>query len=310
MDDPTFREFCLTYFDADLDGKVSRAEANAGTQIGMQYIVGLQSIKGIGYFSNLNDISFQECHHLKSADLSNNLKLKVIQNKAFASCTNMKSLRLPGSVTSIGESAFSFCEALTEIHIPPSVVSIGAAPLAGCTRLATIHGKYASADNRCLICDGRLMAFAPAGLTEYTLPNDTKAIAAMAFAECTELIGVHIPDHVTSIEAFAFLGCHNLKEIDIPQETNTIQGYAFQHCLNLTHITIPEKVTSIGSCAFYYCNRLADIYFKPTVPPSIGTDPFDDLCLPVTIHVPAASVEAYKTAPGWSRYTTQIVGDL
>lgn len=121
---------------------------------------------------------------------------------------------------------------------------------------------------------------------------------------------LRLPGSVTSIEAFAFLECHNLKEIDIPQEATTIQGYAFQHCLNLTHITIPEKVTSIGSCAFYYCNRLADIYFKPTVPPSIGTDPFDDLCLPVKIHVPAASVEAYKTAPGWSHYATQIVGDL
>ncbi len=64
-----------------------------------------------------------------------------------------------------------------------------------------------------------------------------KIIEADAFAECTALTTITLPDSVESIANFAFVGCSSL-----------------------VSITIPVSIKFIKSCTFYYCTNLADIY--------------------------------------------------
>ena len=54
---------------------------------------------------------------------------------------------------------------------------------------------------------------------------------------------------IISYEAFA--GCSNLGSITIPDGVTTIGDNAFNDCSSLATITIPDSVTSIGSSAFY-----------------------------------------------------------
>ena len=49
---------------------------------------------------------------------------KIICDRAFEDCKSLRSLVIPNSVTSIGESAFSFCSSLKSIVLPDGVVSI------------------------------------------------------------------------------------------------------------------------------------------------------------------------------------------
>lgn len=51
---------------------------------------------------------------------------------AFLYCSDLLSVTIPNSVTSIGKSAFGNCEKLTSITIPNSVTSIGDGWLSGC----------------------------------------------------------------------------------------------------------------------------------------------------------------------------------
>ncbi len=232
---------------------------------------GLTSI-GIGVFKNCSNLTsihipetvttiessaFQGCSKLTSINLPNGLT--TIKDSAFRDCSNLTSITIPEGVTTIENNAFYYCSSLTSITIPEKVSSIGKKVFVGCSSLSAFYGKYASKDNRYLIKYGSLLAFASAGLTDYTIPD--------------EVVG--------------------------------IGNYAFYDCSSLKSITIPDGVISIGYMAFRGCNM--SIYCKPTIPPTVeGGDVFP---WSVKIYVPTASVEAYKTAEGWSSYASLIVAD-
>jgi hypothetical protein len=82
---------------------------------------------------------------------------------------------------------------------------------------------------------------------------------------------------------------------------------AFYGCSGLTSCTIGSGVTSIGSSAFLNCSGLTSITVKAVTPPTLGDTPrvfdLDNNC---PIYVPSASVNAYKTASGWSSYSSRI----
>lgn len=103
-----------------------------------------------------------------------------------------------------------------------------------------------------------------------------------------------------------FCGCENLYSIILPENLFEIGAEGFVDC-NLSTITIPKGVKVIGEYAFAHSNRLTAIYCKPTTPP----DTHDSILYgsdKVVIYVPRASVNAYKTASGWSYYADRIVG--
>ena len=66
-----------------------------------------------------------------------------IPNNAFINCTNLTTVTLKDSVTSIGGSAFNGCSGLTSITIPDSVTSMGNYAFRGCSKL-TINVRAAS----------------------------------------------------------------------------------------------------------------------------------------------------------------------
>ena len=99
------------------------------------------------------------------------------------------------------------------------------------------------------------------------------SIGSYAFAYCSSLTSITLPDSVTSIGEFAFENCSNLTSITIPNSVTSIGNSAFWNCIRLTSITIPNSVTSIGDHAFYCCSNLTSITIPNSVT-SIGYEAF------------------------------------
>ena len=143
----------------------------------------------------------------------------TIGDSAFNNCHSLTSVTIGNGVKSIGISAFLHCRSLTSITIPNSVTMIGSGAFEGCSNLSAFYGKLASSDNRCLIVDGCLTAFAPAGLTFYTIPNSITSIGICAFSQCSGLTRITIGNNVKSIGNGAFYLCSNLIYINCRAQT-------------------------------------------------------------------------------------------
>ena len=114
----------------------------------------------------------------------NKYSVSEIAPEVFRNYSRLLSIKIPNSVTSIGNIAFSGCSGLTSLTIPNSVTSIGEEAFRGCS-----------------------------GLTSLTIPNSVTSIGNSAFSGCSGLTSLTIPNSVTDIGKSAFGGCSGLKEI-------------------------------------------------------------------------------------------------
>jgi len=207
--DANVKAICVQNWDTNGDGELSDIEAAAVTSLN-------------GKFTDKYSItSFDELKYFTG--------LTTIEDYAFQSCLNLKSITLPNSIRGIGKSAFDGCSRLTSIDIPESVTYIS-------------HGAFSSCSH----------------LTSINIPNRVTGIADWLFSGCGSLTNIIIPNSVTYIGEVAFSRC-GLTNIDIPNSVTRIDKSAFSGCYRLTSIIIPNSVTSIGDRAFRDCNSLASI---------------------------------------------------
>ena len=97
-------------------------------------------------------------------------------------------------------------------------------------------------------------------------------IGNYAFAGCSNLISVQLPNTVIAIQPWAFIGS-SITSIDIPNSVQMIGKMAFYACTSLQDVTLPEGLTKINEYLFGYCYSLKNIHLPSTLR-YIGTDPF------------------------------------
>ena len=123
------------------------------------------------------------------------------------------------------------------------------------------------------------------GLTSITIPDSIACVGIWWSPGCSSLTSITIPDSVTNIGGWAFSECSSLTSITIPDGVVSIGEYAFYHCRSLTSITIPDGVTSIGDSTFEFCNSLTSITIPGDII-SIGNYAFSGCSSLTSITIP------------------------
>ncbi len=223
----------------------------------------------------LGDYMFYGCG-LTSVKIPNSVTR--IGENAFCYCQSLTSVTIPNSVKSIGHKVFDGCSSLTSITIPNSVKSIGEGAFSLCQSLTSIAveegNTYYHMDSNCLIETASNKLIRGCNLTSVTIPNSVTSIGYGAFSDCSSLTSVTIPNYVTSIGSQAFWHCSSLTSVTIGNSVASIGYGAFSSCRSLTSVTIPNSVTSIGFGAFEDCLSLTSIDIPNSVT-SIGSYAFN-----------------------------------
>ena len=115
----------------------------------------------------------------------------------------------------------------------------------------------------------------PSTVTRNEVEYSVTSIEANAFANCSELTSVTIPNSVTSLGKELFNGCPNLASIvveegnpvyDSRENCNTLIETASNKVIyGCSASTIPDGITTIGNSAFLNCIGLTSIVIPSSV---------------------------------------------
>lgn len=234
-------------------------------------------------------------------------KLTTISHRIFNSNSKLKSIVFPEESNTFSGGILWNSYNLEELHFLAPKLS---APIDDFDaiysglyyypgpKLKNIYSSNnSSIDNKCLIINGILYAFAGGGVSgEYTIPNNVTKISRYAMAYNSTITKLNLPNSITHIHNVG-IGDNGYEGFLINGIPNSIiyigtgafrMSYAYSNSGNIT-ITIPQSCTLLEAQAFMNWNNLKEVHIKSPIL-EIVNDPFEG-CYNIT------SVYCYNETP-------------
>ena len=193
---------------------------------------------------------------------------------AFTDCTEIASVQLPSTLTTLCDWCFAGCISLTSIELPHALMSVIGGAFANCLRLRSF--SMAGGDNYDFaVRDGVLMTASGKGIVAYPAARPG--------------IRYDVPDGVTGIARYAFSGS-GLMIVSLPTSLYSISDYAFSNCTRLMYIGIPAEMYYMAEQGvFEGDDQLQEVYYTGT------QEQWQRMTMPCFRLLPAGATVYYET---------------
>lgn len=256
----------------------------------------------------------------------------VIQENAMRASTNAGNLFysatglvIQGAVTELKDYAFSDWYKAELLTLPTSLTKIGQYSFQNFGFSATTDFDITLPNSVTTLSD---YSFYSANMKNFDIGTGVTIIPQQCFSYTNKLETFNYRN-ATTVKENAFYGS-NLKYNYIPETVTTIGVGSYQFA-NSVEVSIGAGVTSIPAYAFYQntlCTKFTlginvisiasnglgglsacnELICPRATPPTITADALTGLKSTCVIKVPAASLNAYKTASRWSAHASKMVG--
>lgn len=243
--------------------------------------------------------------------------LEAIPTNAFYGCSSLQEITLPASVASIGSEAFNGNSSLVSVNIPAVVGRIGASAFKSCSKLTRVDiSDLASwcgitfADQQANpLYHARHLYLDSAEVHDLAIPDGVTSIPDYAFTRCESLTTLTMAHEVESVGELAFMGCKKMTTATLGDGVRHIGEKAFNSCSKLQQVTLGCSVDTVEMYSFGSCSALTSITSRAVTPPYMkGVGSFTDKAYTgAVVRVPRQSLEAYREALVWKRFSS-IVG--
>ena len=201
-----------------------------------------------------------------------------IADKAFANCTVMESITIPGTVLQIGQNTgvsdlpFYNCTSLKSVRFEDGVQSLilgsyyssgtGYGLFSNCPLEEVYIGRNITYQNSYYNFEkhpeyyGYSAFYNQPKLANVTISSTVTEIPSCFFKGCKALNKVSIQGQLTKIPAYSFDGCQ-LSVLTLSNSIEEIGDYAFQNNTKLTTASLGDNVKKIGKYAFSGCTKLS-----------------------------------------------------
>jgi hypothetical protein len=201
--------------------------------------------------------AFAACTYLRHIVIPG--QVKRIEENAFAGCSALRRVDMSGpKLESICRRAFAGCAALQKLQLPAGLKFIGAEAFAGCEALTSLtfpEGLEIVEEGAFRDCAGLTAIAAPGAMP----PN----YRASGLNEGPPRLALHMRRHVAD---GAGAGFQAIKTLSFDKDIVHIGAGAFENCGGLTHLRLPRELQSIGDGAFAGCGALSGgLKFAPAI---------------------------------------------
>ena len=237
----------------------------------------LESIKFPKYITEIPDYCADSCFELDNVVIPD--KVTRIGTSAFSMDDGLRTVTIPLSVVEIGEEAFYSCDGLSTVYYAGSPEDFKKIKMDSSTRSQltphVVYGKSSEESSSYPIDEPSANTDPEAENYDYAINSDG-FITIKKYKKNEE--NVLIPSTiqgtpVSEISDDAFADCTGIKSVVLPDNLKKIWSAAFRNCSSIKKITIPQNVAEIGYCAFENCTALDEIVLSDTIT-CIGRDAF------------------------------------
>ena len=284
----------------------------------------LQSVYLPRNLTTLSCWAFSGCSALKTIRI--NGTTGVFAENAFDGCVSLEHIYLSTAIVpEADEDAFANANYNATLHVPTEAVDAYKTTAPWCyfkhivalneqddspylmTIQYTFNKETMTATVSKVVTQNTDKAVIPA-TTEFE--GETYRVTAIdmkAFFENQSLVSIELPEGITEIGIQAFLECSSLTSFIVPNSVREIKTSAFASCRAMTKCVFGSGVSNIESSVFVNDYDITDIYCLAEKVPSTNREAFFEYLYPrATVHVPAQSLEEYKTTAPWSNFSNIV----